>query len=236
MVNFVVLLHSSIFVLAWQIRTLVSFSSSLQEERCPKLLKNFAEVVSNYTYCAVHNSRPFRFCCVCEDVYVTALNGHRDIVQKKECHDDLIMAEKYQIVENAYDFVVDLWESSNCPACFKNDDDGTPNEIKPEIVDFFKKMDVVEHCFYNNSQIHILPVPVNHTAANASVVLSVCDACNKSYRDLDAAYKKIAVSDSQEYKVCADVSASMNYTRQRWSNNFHCALPERQENRHLLEG
>ena len=60
------------------------------------------------------------------------------------------------------------------------------------------------------SQIHILPVSVNHTAANTSEVLSVCDACNKSYRALDASYRKIAVSDSQEYKVCADVSASVS--------------------------
>ena len=112
MANIVLLLHSSIFVLAWQ--TGILASSSLQTEQCPKLLKKFAEVVSNYTYCAVSNSRPFRFCCVCEEVYVTALNGHREIV-RKGCHDDLIMAEKYQIVESAYDFVVDLWESSNCP-------------------------------------------------------------------------------------------------------------------------
>lgn len=113
MVFFVSLWSSCIFVLVWQARILAS--SSPQREHCPKLLKKFADVVSNYTYCAVSNSRPFRFCCVCEEVYVTALNGHRDIVQNKGCHNDLIMAEKYQIVEAAYDFVVHLWESSNCP-------------------------------------------------------------------------------------------------------------------------
>lgn len=68
--------------------------------------------------------------------------------------------------------------------------------------------------FFFPSQIHILPVPVNHTA-NVSALRSVCEACNKSYRALDSSYKKIAGSDSQEYKVCADVSASvsMNYTQ-----------------------
>lgn len=113
MVSCVYLWHSCIFVLVWQARILAS--SLPQTEHCPELLKKFADVVSNYTYCAVSNSRPFRFCCVCEKAYVRALIGHRDIVRNDRCHNDLVMAEKYQIVEAAYDFVVHLWESSNCP-------------------------------------------------------------------------------------------------------------------------
>ncbi|KAJ7363459.1 osteoclast differentiation [Desmophyllum pertusum] len=220
MVFFVSLLRPCIFVLIWQTRTLAVSPSPGGD--CAKLLKTFAEVVSNYTYCAVNNSRPFRFCCVCEKVYVTALNGHRSIVQDNDCHNDLVLAEKYQIVESAYDFVVNLWKSSNCPACFENDKDGTPKEIKTEITEFFHKLDAVEHCFYNNSQIHVIPVPVNHSASNSSAkVLSVCDSCDKSYGTLKESYKNIE-SGPEGYKVCADVSASMNYTRQRWSNNFHC--------------
>ena len=46
---------------------------------------------------------------------MTALHGYRHIVLDEGCHDDLVMAEKYQIVEAAYNFVVHLWESSNCP-------------------------------------------------------------------------------------------------------------------------
>ena len=38
-------------------------------------------------------------------------------------------------------------------ACFKNDKDGTPSEITHEVTDFFEKLDVVERCFYNNSQV-----------------------------------------------------------------------------------
>jgi len=38
----------------------------------------------------------------------------------------------------------------------------------------------------------------------------VCHACNESYHALDAAYKKIAASDSKEFSVCADVSASVS--------------------------
>ena len=49
---------------------------------------------------------------------MTALNGHRKIVKDEVCHKDLVMAEKYQIVEAAYDFAVHLWESSNCPGAY----------------------------------------------------------------------------------------------------------------------
>ena len=38
-------------------------------------------------------------------------------------------------------------------ACFINDEDDTPDEIRPEVTKFFKKLDVVEHCFFNNSQV-----------------------------------------------------------------------------------
>ena len=105
----------SIFVSVWLALLLPSTLEGQSTRNCHKLLTNFAEVVANYTYCAVKNSRPFRFCCRCEEVYVTALNGHRDIVQNDTCHGDLVMAEQYQIVESAYDFVVHLWESSHCP-------------------------------------------------------------------------------------------------------------------------
>ena len=46
---------------------------------------------------------------------MTALHGHRHIVLDEECHNDLVMGEKYQIVVAAFNFVVHLWESSNCP-------------------------------------------------------------------------------------------------------------------------
>lgn len=217
MVHSVFPLRWCMFFLVLQTRTVSSSS-----DKCPKVLKNFAAAVSNFTFCAVSNSRPLRFCCNCDEVYVQALSGHSDIIHQN-CSNDLIFAEKYQIVEYAYDFVVDTWERTNCPDCFKNKKDGTPNEIKSEIKEFFHKLDAVEHCFYNYSQIHVVPVPTNHSKANASSLHSgLCNHCNKSYHALEESYKKIAGSDGQEYKVCADVAASMNYTRQRWSKDFHC--------------
>ncbi|CAH3032302.1 unnamed protein product, partial [Porites lobata] len=191
--------------------------------KCSKLLNIFANAVSNYTYCAVSNSRPFRFCCHCKDLYVEALNGHNNIVLDKNCSRELIFAEKHQLVEYAYDFTVDIWKKSNCPDCFNSDKEGRPTAVKSEIKEFFKKLDEVEHCFYNNSQIHVIPVPSNHSGANSSTLhSSLCDKCRGYYNDLEKSYKKIKVSDAQDYKVCGDVSASMNYTRQRWSKNFNC--------------
>ena len=121
--------HSCIFVLVWQARVLAS--SIPQTERCPKLLKEFADVASNYTNCAVSNSRPFRFCCVCKEAYVAALKGHRQIVLDRECHNDLVMEEKYQIVGAAFNFVVHLWESSNCPGMIDQ-------ELKSKVTSCFK--------------------------------------------------------------------------------------------------
>ena len=47
-----------------------------------------------------------------------SLNGHKAIIEKEVCHSDLILAEKYQLVESSYAFVVSLWESANCPGKF----------------------------------------------------------------------------------------------------------------------
>ena len=104
----VVLRFWCIFFLIWQTWTVSS-------PDCRARLRKFAKAVSSFTFCAVNNSRPFRFCCHCKDVYVESLNGHKAIVANGECHNDLIMAEKYQLVEYSYAFVVNLWESANCP-------------------------------------------------------------------------------------------------------------------------
>ena len=37
--------------------------------------------------------------------------------------------------------------------CFRSEKDGTPGSVKPKIKEFFKTLDEVEHCFYNNSQV-----------------------------------------------------------------------------------
>lgn len=102
--------------------------------------------------------------------------------------------------------------------CFQEDG----GSVKEEITEFFEKWEAVQHCFLNNSRIHLIPVPTNGSYHNISGLQSVCDDCRNSYSYLEESYKKIARSDTEEFKVCADVSASMNYTRQRWSNTFHC--------------
>ncbi|XP_068755663.1 osteopetrosis-associated transmembrane protein 1-like [Montipora capricornis] len=214
----------SIIPLLWSILLLVlqTKTDSTFQPRCQGLLQNFAEVVSNFTFCAVNNSRPFRFCCHCKDHYVETVKRHRVIVDDKTCHSDLIMGEKYQLVESAYNFVEGLWKSSNCPHCFKVGPDGLPNNIDLVIKEFFLKLKDVEQCFSNNSKNgQIVPIPVNNSNSS-EINKGLCENCEKIYKSLEESYKAITNSDSLEYKICADVSASMNYTRQCWSKTFHC--------------
>ncbi|CAH3120616.1 unnamed protein product [Pocillopora meandrina] len=210
----------SMFVIVWPLLLLPSTQEVQVRVSCHKYLTNFAHVAANFTSCAIQHSRPFRFCCSCNKAYVAVLNIHRAIVGNDTCRGDLVMGEQHQIVESAYDFVVNLWTSSHCPDCFHNDVDGTPEHLKPKITEFFEKWEAVEGCFFNNSRNHTIPVPVNGSHQNISGVYSVCDNCRKPYSALEEFYKSIANSD--DLKVCADVSASMNYTRQHWSNSFHC--------------
>lgn len=195
-------------------------TDSFSVSDCAELLKNFADVVSNFTFCAVSNSRPFRFCIRCKHEYTAVINKHRDIVIG-DCHKDLVMAEKNQLVDSAFQFVEDLWKSCNCPDCFKMDKHGMPNDIKPEIKTFFLKLRDVEHCINNNSKICPFPLVVNISQANTTAK-TVCSDCESLYRSLAESYKSITNSDSIEYKVCGDVSASMNYTRQCWSKTLKC--------------
>ena len=82
-------------------------------KNCTKSLVDFAEAVSNYTYCAIQSSRPFRFCGNCKSYYTSALDEHGAI--ENRCGNELSVGEKYQIVESSNSFVVKLWERSNCP-------------------------------------------------------------------------------------------------------------------------
>ncbi|XP_074627315.1 osteopetrosis-associated transmembrane protein 1-like isoform X1 [Acropora palmata] len=195
-------------------------TDSLSVSDCTELLKNFADVVSNFTFCAVSNSRPFRFCIRCKHEYTAVINKHRDIVTG-DCHKDLVMAEKNQLVESAFQFVEDLWKSCNCPDCFKTDKHGIPIAVKQEIKTFFHKLQEVELCINNNSKICPFPLVVNISQANTTAK-TVCNDCERLYRSLAQSYKNITNSDSIEYKVCGDVSASMNYTRQCWSKTLKC--------------
>lgn len=52
---------------------------------------------------------------------------------------------------------------------------------------------------------------------------TVCNACNKSYHALDTAYKKV-VSDTQEFSVCADVSASVSMLQAKCTIMEKCSL------------
>ena len=64
------------------------------------------------------------------------------------------------------------------------------------------------------SKIHIIPLPINHSKTNTSSLhTGLCNNCNSSYRALEKAYKKITESDALDYKVCADVSASVSMRR-----------------------
>lgn len=206
------------FVSVWLSLLLPSTQEGQVEEGCHEYLTNFADVAANFTSCAIQHSRPFQFCCKCQKAYVSAVNKYRAIVGNKHCYSDLVMAEQHQIVESANGFVVNLWKSSHCPDCFQEDG----GSVKEEITEFFEKWEAVQHCFLNNSRIHLIPVPTNGSYHNISGLQSVCDDCRNSYSYLEESYKKIARSDTEEFKVCADVSASMNYTRHRWSNTFHC--------------
>lgn len=113
MVNFYSVIPTFLGILLVVLQTKADSPSELL--KCADLLKNFADVVSNFTFCAVSNSRPFRFCCHCKHEYIAAINGHRGILIHPECHKDLVLAEKHQLVESAFQFVEDLWKDSNCP-------------------------------------------------------------------------------------------------------------------------
>ena len=61
--------------------------------------------------------------------------------------------------------------------------------------------------FPQNGQ--IVPIPVNNSNSS-EINKRLCENCEKIYQSLEESYKAITNSDSLEYKICADVSASVS--------------------------
>lgn len=58
-------------------------------------------------------------------------------------------------------------------------------------------------------QICPFPLQINNSTSNTTAK-TVCKDCDKLYQNLEESYKDLTNSDSIEYKVCGDVSASVS--------------------------
>ncbi|XP_032227847.2 osteopetrosis-associated transmembrane protein 1 isoform X2 [Nematostella vectensis] len=202
-------------------------------EECKEMLEGLARNVSHFTKCAVEQATPFRFCRRCRLEFHAVCETKANIYNKDYgCVDVLVSSEKYQIVNNVYAFAINLWRGSNCENCY---DDEESSELKSAVADYFKTQEAVYHCFINESRI---PAPhmTNSSSHNSSVtppannnmtiVTNVCAKCLNQYIALQKAYRTVAgageYGDLVETSICADVVSAMNFTRQRWSQEFQC--------------
>ncbi|KAK3747766.1 hypothetical protein QZH41_008797, partial [Actinostola sp. cb2023] len=189
------------------------------DEICTEELDNLAESVSNFTRCAVNQASPFRFCRLCYQEFDTVREVKSVIYDKHyDCVKQLVESERYQIVKRVYDFATHLWEGSYCYNCFSSDNKneiniGNPWVMKDDVVDFFDKQDIVNHCFKNFTQRPGQPLSnstTNITMTNITNTHIVCTKCATYYNDLNSAYNDVIANIGsggyiQENILCADV-------------------------------
>ncbi|XP_006818208.1 osteopetrosis-associated transmembrane protein 1-like [Saccoglossus kowalevskii] len=188
--------------------------------RCTELLQNFGQAASKFTNCAVLHSRPLHFCVDCVNQYLDVKKTFNDIlVDKARCDVILLRKDKIMITDKMYEFVVDVWEQSNCDGCFtiKSVNQTTVYEVSADMLQFESIFVKTTDCFFNSTMVHHSEVESTTSPANNTV----CHLCQSVYRNLTTFF----LSLGSEEEICMDIVDSMNYTQYLWSKQFDCRRP-----------
>ncbi|XP_077977175.1 osteopetrosis-associated transmembrane protein 1-like isoform X2 [Glandiceps talaboti] len=195
--------------------------------RCKELLDTFGEVVSQFTKCAVVNSRPFNFCEDCVDEYIN-VTKYFDTIEKDEekCGDVLLRRDRVMLIEQMKDFAVNLWSTAHCDGCYpKVDGKVNYTTISNDTVHFQELLNMTTNCFSEYSQEYMPPLPglslTTPTTTPSVINASVCTVCLDVYHNLSLYFDSLGTQE----EICMDIVDAVNYTQYVWSRQFECKQP-----------
>ncbi|XP_022655927.1 osteopetrosis-associated transmembrane protein 1-like isoform X1 [Varroa jacobsoni] len=185
---------------------LPSVSLGLTPE-CKEYLKDVAQSSSGFEVCALLCARPFRVCSSCFDDYAFAHNMFVNLKSgrgqvEKNCSEDLVSGDRVSIINRAFTYVTETWESGNCDNCLvvsKSDD-----IVHFKVAEFAKEFQTRAEQVFKCIDSHI---------KNES---RICTDCLSSFSNLSNFYHGLV--KKYEEKLCMDIIDIMNTTRVKWSD------------------
>nr|XP_023017999.1 osteopetrosis-associated transmembrane protein 1 [Leptinotarsa decemlineata] len=180
--------------------------SSSANNACTILRNNFANASSQFTLCAVHNSRPITFCEQCVDPYRDVLAAYKNMTiemfdNETKCIDIFINLDRLEIIETLYENNVALWNRAKCYECYRIENGTQSKVISNETIQF------QEH--YTNFM-----VCVNQTLKKDDL----CGKCMQKYIVLSNFYNSIS-NNNEKIGLCMDLVDIMNTTWTFWGVN-----------------
>lgn len=184
-------------------------SSTDYPEKCFEILNDFAQHVSNFTFCSISNAKPITLCEKCVEKYVKFRDKYQELlnttVNGTSCRSIFISQDRLNAVQEFHDNVLSIWNKGKCNGCF-DWNHGNPS-LKNETIHFHKLSNDTMKCIVTNMD------PKNN---------EVCNRCMQSYLQLDEFYKSLSSDSIGVDSVCMDIVDSMNATRYIWSKTLNC--------------
>ena len=155
----------------------------------------------------LNNARPLAYCSECVDFYVDVKNSFIELNKMDNeynisCENELLRADKFQIILKVWDFISDTWATSTCDKCF--DIRNGSYHMKMETLKLAQLLETTLECFS----------VFNKTSSD----LKICEYCKSLYEASNDYY----IDSEQKDILCADIIDTMNYTRIEWGATFHC--------------
>ncbi|XP_044752391.1 osteopetrosis-associated transmembrane protein 1 [Coccinella septempunctata] len=189
--------------LLW-IMNLFLFVNSQADENCDHQLNAFATASSNFTACAIANSKPITLCEDCVETYIQVVESYQNMSLSyggKKCIDNYVDLDRLQIVRTIYENCFDLWNRAKCNDCFKFENSNLTPKISNKTLQFDQYYVDLVKC-------------INGTQTNSSK--EICQKCLQNYMYLNSFYVSIS-NENDKIGVCMDIVDIMNTTRRYWS-------------------
>lgn len=189
--------------------------------RCMAYLDAFGKAAAEFVNCSIAHARPLRFCEGCVIYYKKATTIYNDIYNstgngtRKGCRDLLLNADRVMVLMHVNKNIQDIWATADCKSCFEDiseDNNGTVRfDMKNCTRNFIELYHNTSECFN-----------ISKNTLDSAMIHNVCVDCKDRYKRMNTFFEDLLQSSADE--VCMDIVDMMNYTRQIWSNTFHCSV------------
>ncbi|BFZ09962.1 hypothetical protein BsWGS_13001 [Bradybaena similaris] len=183
---------------------------------CELVYQQYLQAIENFTYCEIHNVRPFTLCLTCWKHYQAAAKLYAELNNNphhEACKTRYMMSDIVQIIPTVQTNMDKMWRKSHCHRCFSKND-----TVRDRVLEFLTLYKHFAICANASVRGDMKSAGMDNViAANSS---DPCIRCKSQYVALNANFNAMYNADTGD--VCMDIMDMMNSTRIMWSSQFNC--------------